>query len=111
MGSVLGSLLALCFGLFGGWPGLAGTGLGFGASAVGIGSLVLLVNMIGNTVHGAGSGPMLTSFMLLLKLPILAVFAYLATRLAAPGLAGFLASVGLVYCVFVWYLMAASKPE
>lgn len=83
---------------------LSGAALGAAISLVSLGPLFLLVRLF--SAHGIDphGGTRLVLLTLIVKLPALVIFLYLATRLRPTGLACFLAEVGLVYFATVWVL-------
>jgi hypothetical protein len=77
---------------------------GIGTAAVSLVTLTLLVRLFGVWRPTPRGGVVLTAILGILKLPLLLLGIWVGTHLAGPGLYCFLASVGLVYSVFIWGL-------
>ena len=84
--------------------GLEGFCLGFALSSLTLASLQLIVNSLVPTDKRLPQASQMTAVVVLAKLPLVALFLYLATRLDVVGVYCFLATIGLVYSAFVWHL-------
>jgi hypothetical protein len=102
------ALVITACGLLGGLDGLLGSLLGAALSLLSMISLKLFADSLVPTNKSLPKASNLTVFVLLAKLPLVALLIYAATRLSAPGLYCFLATLALVYSAFVWRLGRAA---
>ncbi len=102
MGSA-GLTLALALSIHSGHAATLGLGDALLVSSFSLLSLRLLTTALLRGMPSVALGVRTTLLTGLLKLPILLLGIFCATRLPDPGLGFFLAGVGLVYSTFVWF--------
>jgi hypothetical protein len=113
---ILGVVALLLVGLLGFPKGdtyaWAGVLCGAAVSIFSILSLSLVVGMLTASRPAPRQGAVMVTLVNALKLPVLVVGILLGTRLPPVGLYCFLASLGLVYFLSVWFLVErAQHPD